>query len=826
MDVITRLSYQVDDGQLSKSVGLLQQQVQNVAVYAQRLQNLQNTFDRTATSETEKRNRLLGLMQRQKSLIDQTTASIQKQITSNQLLQNAIVKEIGLLNTLDLKLKDLQEQRRKAFSVADIDRFNKQIAATQKQITALTTSSKSIFGGLSSSILQGVGIGTGIGLVTQGVGEIRQFIADSSRLAAEAEGVTAAFERLNRPDLLNNLRSATKGTVSDLELMKNAINFNNFGLPIEKLGIALEFARRRAKDTGQEVDYLVQSIVTGIGRQSPLILDNLGINAKRVATEFQRTGNFAEAAFNIISEETKKAGADLDTFAEKQARLNAQIQNLKVQLGGVFNEIVVGTGKAINAGIDKIAFLFLGGKSIDAEIDRTRKEIEAERNKGRKPTPQNTQLITPRKIDFQGGFTQAELLAMSKPELEKLKESGENQINEGLVVSQKDVDSVKDKIGQIDKVLERFSTKVKETKRKVKEDTPVKTKDLFEMTPEEWAEDIDKRVAALNKFEKEIKDFRAQVDKDIEKPEGIQSLSELIGQESGFGESSQADATRLQLGIQLAREQRVKDEAEKERARNEKEIRDERVRQEIQAYQSIVNAAVNAYNAITNAQLAAQDVQIAAQQRRVDQATELYKQGNVEVLKLEQERLDESIKKREEIARRQQIINAALTVSESILAIATAAGETGAGAIVIVPAVIAAIAAGFAAVTALSQENQQGFKDGVVDYQGKGTEKSDSNTVKISKGESVITAEATKKYKTDLEAMNAGTYRMVQIPKQVVAYHNSFATKGEMKGVEGKLDALIALNQNNGVSVKQNIDGNGVLQIVESNKRRDNQRFK
>lgn len=162
---------------------------------------------------------------------------------------------------------------------------------------------------------------------------------ESSRLAAEMEGVERAFNRMNRPGLLNELQKATRGTVSDLELMKKAVQFENFGLPVEKMGIALEFARRRAKDTGQDVNFLVDSIVTGIGRQSPLILDNLGINAKRVADEFKRTGNFAQAAFKIIQEESQKAGRDLTTYAEIMARYNAQIENQQAKFGQFFNNV-------------------------------------------------------------------------------------------------------------------------------------------------------------------------------------------------------------------------------------------------------------------------------------------------------------------------------------------------------------------------------------------------------------------------------------------------------------------------------------------------------
>jgi hypothetical protein len=152
-------------------------------------------------------------------------------------------------------------------------------------------------------------------------------------------------DRLNNPNLLNKLQEATRGTVSDLELMKAAVNANNFQIPLETLGTLLEFAQRRARDTGESVDYLVNSIVTGIARKSPLILDNLGINIKRIQEEFQKTGDFAKAAMNVVEEELAKAGVTVDTHADKVDRMKAAWQNTWTYLGTTLVSIVDRIGK-------------------------------------------------------------------------------------------------------------------------------------------------------------------------------------------------------------------------------------------------------------------------------------------------------------------------------------------------------------------------------------------------------------------------------------------------------------------------------------------------
>lgn len=804
LDVINRFTYQVEDAELQQATQQIQSQVQSIAVMAQRMQNLQNAFDRTSNSEIEKRTRIAGLIQRQKQSIDQTTQAIGKQVRENEKLQNAITKEIGLINTLDARLKVLREDRARAFDPKDIQRFNREIEVTQKRIATLTTTSKGGFlGGIGSSILQGVGIGTGIGLVTQGVGAIKNFIEESSQLAAEAEGVGAAFERLNKPDLLDNLRDATKGTVSDLELMKNAINFNNFGLPLDKLGVALEFARRRAKDTGQEVDFLVQSIVTGIGRQSPLILDNLGINAKRVADRFKETGDFALAAFQIIQEESAKAGEDLDTFAEQTAQFNARLENAQVRLGNVFNNIFKGllseALKIKDAFAKDLEDIGIIQKEYEAEqvrnLDSFFTEYESADKLGKNAIESAArqhynELIRQQQKFLTSGFdgladglqgqldlyrdffnkiavlqnakpavsfenfTSSDLRGLNKDELQKLRESGTELL--GISIDDAEIARLKGRIRQIDTALERYSLTIK----KIKKEKPVKIKDLIAQTPEEWARDIDKVVSRLDKLRKAF---------------GIQPVETGVVGNKPTGE--------FNSDIILADANRIKFEEEQRKKADEKakEARELKVQQEKDAFNTIANAAIQAYGTILQAQINAADAEIAIRQSRVNAAIELAEKGNTELLEIEQKRLEESIKEREKYAQRQAVINAAMTVSQSVLAIATAAGESGAGAIVIVPAVIAAIAAGFAAVTALSTETTAGFKDGVIDLDGEGNGRSDSIPARLSKGESVITAEATRKNRAVLQAINDGA--VFSMPNTHTVNNTSYGSPLDMGGV-------------------------------------------
>jgi hypothetical protein len=138
--------------------------------------------------------------------------------------------------------------------------------------------------------------------------EMVDMVQQGVELAKQGEGIRIAFDRLGRGDILDGLREATHGTVTDLELMKAAVKFNDFKLPLDELGSMLAFAQQKAKDTGQSVDYLVESIVTGLGRKSLMILDNLGLSATEVKDKMAETGDMTKAVGAIIREQMSKAG--------------------------------------------------------------------------------------------------------------------------------------------------------------------------------------------------------------------------------------------------------------------------------------------------------------------------------------------------------------------------------------------------------------------------------------------------------------------------------------------------------------------------------------
>lgn len=159
------------------------------------------------------------------------------------------------------------------------------------------------------------------------------WLKKAPEVAAKAEGITRAFNKLNNPSLLSSLRKETKGLINDMTLMQSTVRADRFGIPINNLGKYLKFAQQRAQETGQSVDYLTESIVNGIGRKSLLIIDNLGISAARMRAEMKKGLDFTQATTKIVEEELKKQGDLSLTSADKATQASVKWENAQLKVG-------------------------------------------------------------------------------------------------------------------------------------------------------------------------------------------------------------------------------------------------------------------------------------------------------------------------------------------------------------------------------------------------------------------------------------------------------------------------------------------------------------
>ena len=223
----------------------------------------------------------------------------------------------------------------------DNSQYNKGLKESQKQFDDFA---RSIGVNLKQLTAAGVAIGAAAAAINAFTDACGEAINRGAELAKQAEGIKRAFDRLNQPQLLDNLREATHNTVSDLELMKNAVKFDNFNLSLEQMGTFLAFAQQQAKDTGQSVEYMVDSIVTGLGRKSLPILDNLGLSAVDIRKKMEEVGDMTTAVAEIIKERMEKAGGYVETAADRAAQANAKLENAMLELGNAMQEVFGYTG--------------------------------------------------------------------------------------------------------------------------------------------------------------------------------------------------------------------------------------------------------------------------------------------------------------------------------------------------------------------------------------------------------------------------------------------------------------------------------------------------
>lgn len=219
---------------------------------------------------------------------------------------------------------------------ANTDNYNAGIASASRALNQFKQSNLTVGGAISQLTKSLTAAAAGYMSIASAGAAIANTVKESIALAKAGEGIRNAFERLNRPELLDGLRQATHGTVTDIELMKSAVKFNDFKLPLNELGTMLAFAQQKAKDTGQSVDYMVDSIVTGLGRKSLMILDNLGLSAAEIKEKMKESGDMTKAVGEIIREQMAKAGGYVETAAERALQANVSLQNKMEELGRKF----------------------------------------------------------------------------------------------------------------------------------------------------------------------------------------------------------------------------------------------------------------------------------------------------------------------------------------------------------------------------------------------------------------------------------------------------------------------------------------------------------
>ena len=161
-----------------------------------------------------------------------------------------------------------------------------------------------------------------------------------AKMGAQSLALKSSFDQVqggaaNATAILESLRSASRGMISDYDLMLSANKAALLGVAdtAEEMSGLLQIASVRGRAMGISATQAFNDIVTGLGRMSPLILDNLGITVDLEATTAKYAATLGKSADALTDAERKQAlvNAVMESSASLMEGANASAQNLAGQ---------------------------------------------------------------------------------------------------------------------------------------------------------------------------------------------------------------------------------------------------------------------------------------------------------------------------------------------------------------------------------------------------------------------------------------------------------------------------------------------------------------
>jgi hypothetical protein len=218
-------------------------------------------------------------------------------------------------------------------------------------------------------------MGKAVGIATTAYFGARGLIEGISTvvsISSQLENVEKGFNNLARASgfstsAIDKLRRATDGTMDSMDLMTQANNMMLLGITDseDQMAEMFDVAQRLASALGKDTAFGVESLVTGLGRQSKLMLDNLGImfdvedanknyaNAinKTVSelTEQERKQAFVNEAMAQANKLVDGLGEEQLSTADSILQMKTALTELAVVIGDAISPAVVGVSKVIVA---------------------------------------------------------------------------------------------------------------------------------------------------------------------------------------------------------------------------------------------------------------------------------------------------------------------------------------------------------------------------------------------------------------------------------------------------------------------------------------------
>lgn len=188
-----------------------------------------------------------------------------------------------------------------------------------------------------------------LGDVQRALGAVFDSIQRTVTLERQETALRGQLNRIGKDfdSFISTLQNVSNNTVSTADLIASSSRALLLGIPAEEIDNLLQIAASRAAATGQSVAQAFDDITTGIGRASPLILDNLGL----VTNLTEVYGAAAEAAGKQVEALTQQD--------KQQALLNAVLK-----IGKADMEALGDATLDANAALDQVAAATANAKTV------------------------------------------------------------------------------------------------------------------------------------------------------------------------------------------------------------------------------------------------------------------------------------------------------------------------------------------------------------------------------------------------------------------------------------------------------------------------------
>lgn len=245
------------------------------------------------------------------------------------------------------------------------------------------TAARSEVSGFKTTFMDGLGqVGVVAGVATAALTAVGTAAFRLGESAAQYESIRDAFSSMTKSliddvdEFEKRVNKASAGTLDDLTILRGGTralsligkdSFTDFGKQFEEMAM---LSKKAARATGQDVNFMFDSLILGVSRSSKMILDNLGVNVS-LEESYKKFATAAGKATDELTIQEQKAALLQGTlealhtnydavavssggFQGKMQQLNTMMTNFKMELGLAVIPLLIELANAITPLIQQL----------------------------------------------------------------------------------------------------------------------------------------------------------------------------------------------------------------------------------------------------------------------------------------------------------------------------------------------------------------------------------------------------------------------------------------------------------------------------------------